>query len=47
MRLLVGELKLNYVPSNLIAIGICSLVNFVLGDRFVFGADAKPAAIST
>ena len=47
MRLLVGELKLNYVASNLVAIGVCSLVNFVLGDRFVFEADAKPAVIST
>ena len=36
MRLLVGELKLNYVVANLIAIVVCSLVNFLLGDRFVF-----------
>ena len=47
MRLLVGELKFNYVASNLIAIVVCSLVNFLLSDRFVFEADAKPAAIST
>jgi putative flippase GtrA len=46
MRLLVGELKFNYVASNLIAIVLCSLVNFVLGDRFVFDAEAKPATIS-
>jgi putative flippase GtrA len=46
MRLLVGELKSNYVASNLIAIVLCSLVNFVLGDRFVFDAEAKPATIS-
>jgi len=44
MRLLVGELRLNYVASNLIAIVLCSLVNFMLGDRFVFDAEAGPAA---
>jgi len=47
MRLLVGEMKFNYVASNLLAIILCSLVNFLLGDRFVFQADAKPAAISS
>jgi putative flippase GtrA len=47
MRLLVGEVKLNYVASNVIAIIICSLVNFLLSDRFVFEAEAKPASIST
>jgi len=36
MRLMVGELKLNYVAANLGAIAICSVVNFLLGDRFVF-----------
>jgi putative flippase GtrA len=38
MRLLVGALKLNYIVSNCIAIVVCSLVNFLLGDRFVFEA---------
>jgi putative flippase GtrA len=33
MRLLVGELRFNYFASNLVAIVICSLVNFVVGDR--------------
>jgi putative flippase GtrA len=47
MRLLVGELKFNYVVSNLIAIVVCSLVNFLLGDWFVFDAEARPATIST
>ena len=47
MRLLVGEVKLNYVAANLIAIVVCSLVNFLLGDRFVFDAETKPASIST
>jgi len=36
MRLLVGELRLNYVTSNLFAIVLCSLVNFMLSDHFVF-----------
>jgi putative flippase GtrA len=47
MRLLVGELKVNYVVANLVAIVVCSLVNFLLGDRFVFVAETNPAAPST
>ncbi len=47
MRLLAGGLKINYVASNLFAIVLCSLVNFLLSDRLVFDADAKPAAISS
>ncbi len=48
MRLLVGELKFNYVAANLIAIVLCSLVNFLLSDRFVFfDAEANSAAPST
>jgi putative flippase GtrA len=47
MRLLVGELKFNYVVSNLVAIVVCSLVNFLLGDRFVFEAEARPATTSS
>jgi putative flippase GtrA len=47
MRLLVGELRFNYVLSNLIAIVLCSLVNFLLGDRFVFEAEADPTSILT
>src|SRR6266849_4698761 len=46
MRLLVGECKCNYVASNLVAIVVCSLVNFLLSDRLVFDGEAKPAAIS-
>ena len=46
MRLLVGEMKLNSVASNLGAIVVCSLVNFLLSDRLVFDGEAKPAAIS-
>ncbi|HLM81882.1 MAG TPA: GtrA family protein [Terriglobales bacterium] len=47
MRLLVDDAKFNYVASNVIAIVICSLVNFLLSDRFVFEAEAKSASIST
>jgi putative flippase GtrA len=36
MRLLVGELHLNYVLANLVAVAVCSLVNFLLSDRLVF-----------
>jgi putative flippase GtrA len=46
MRALVGELKFNYVASNLLAIVSCSLVNFLLGDRFVFDAEVKPDAVA-
>jgi putative flippase GtrA len=46
MRLLVGELKFNYVAANLVAIALCSLVNFVLGDRFVFGQVSKEVSNS-
>jgi putative flippase GtrA len=47
VRLLVGELKINYVASNLMAIVLCSVVNFLLGDRFVFDPEENPAATST
>jgi len=38
MRMLVGELHLNYLIANLIAVAVCSLANFLLSDRFVFNA---------
>ena len=47
MRLLVGEMKVSYVAANLIAIVLCSLVNFLLSDRFVFEAGEKAATTST
>jgi putative flippase GtrA len=46
MRQMVGECKLNYVAANVVAIIVCSLVNFLLGDRFVFGK-VDEAAISS
>lgn len=38
MRLLVGEAHLRPMPANLIAIAICSILNFVVSDRWVFRA---------
>ena len=38
MRWLKGEMGIPVLVANIIAILLCSLVNFVLGDRFVFGA---------
>jgi putative flippase GtrA len=46
MRLLVGAAKWNYVVSDVLAIAVCSLANFLLGDRFVFDAGETAAAIS-
>jgi putative flippase GtrA len=37
MRLLVGAWGFNYVVANVIAVVVCSLLNFILGDWFVFG----------
>ena len=36
MRALVGQFHMNYVVANLIAVATCSIVNFLLSDRFVF-----------
>jgi putative flippase GtrA len=36
MRVLVGEQKFNYLASNILAIVSCSIINFLVGDRFVF-----------
>jgi len=46
MRLLVGKLKVNYIVSNCVAIVVCSLLNFLLGDGFVFDVEKSRAAIS-
>jgi len=37
MRALVGGLRMNYLIANLATIAICSVVNFVVSDRVVFG----------
>ncbi len=46
MRLLVGEFRFNYFAANLLAIVLCSLVNFLLGDRLVFEATMKQSPVS-
>jgi putative flippase GtrA len=42
MRFFVGALGLNYFLANLLTIGTCSIVNFVVSDRIVFrGTNAQ------
>ena len=36
MKLLVDVMRLNYLAANLITIAACSLLSFVVSDRFVF-----------
>lgn len=36
MKLLAGVFALNYFVANIIAIATCSLLNFAVGDQFVF-----------
>lgn len=36
MKVLVGEAHLNYFIANILTIATCSIVNFVVSDRFVF-----------
>jgi putative flippase GtrA len=36
MRILVSSAGMNYFVGNMVAIAACSIVNFVVGDRFVF-----------
>lgn len=40
MKVLVELLGLPYLPANAIAIGVCSIANFLISDRFVFRAAA-------
>lgn len=44
MRLLVGEMKVNYMVSNLFAIIVCSVINFLISDRLVFRRKGLPLA---
>jgi putative flippase GtrA len=37
MNFLVGHLHIPLLISNLLSVTACSLVNFMLGDRFIFG----------
>ena len=36
MRVLVGEAGLNYFVANIVTIATCSILNFLVSDRFVF-----------
>ena len=36
MRLLVGQVHLNYFLANILTITTCSILNFLVSDRFVF-----------
>jgi putative flippase GtrA len=44
MWVLVEGLKVHYIVANCFAIAACSLVNFWLGDRFVFESEAIPTS---
>jgi putative flippase GtrA len=41
MRFFVGMLGWDPVPSNVISVALCSLINFVAADRFVFPSRAE------
>jgi putative flippase GtrA len=43
MWALVGLIGLNPYFSNLISIALCSLINFLISDRFVFKNQSQPA----
>jgi putative flippase GtrA len=36
MRALVGAVHVNYFVANMVTIATCSIVNFLVSDRFVF-----------
>jgi putative flippase GtrA len=42
MKLLVDELHFAYLPANGMAIAVCSMVNFLVSDRFVFEDGVRP-----
>jgi putative flippase GtrA len=39
MKLLVGAFGSNYFVANVVSIAACSLLNFAVGDRFVFASE--------
>ena len=44
MWLFAGLVGLSYLLANLITVATCSVINFLVSDRFVFrGTDARPA----
>ena len=46
MRILVGSLSMNYAVANLVTISICSILNFLAGDRFVFRKNLRRSGAS-
>jgi putative flippase GtrA len=36
MWVFVDQFRLHYIPANILAVLICSIVNFILSDRLVF-----------
>jgi putative flippase GtrA len=41
MWLLVSQFHLHYLLSNLLAVSICSLINFLVSDRLVFNSSRR------
>ena len=46
LPLFVGHLLLHYLAANLLTIGATGLLNFLLGDRVVFGPSLSPGGPS-
>jgi putative flippase GtrA len=42
MRSLVGVAHMNYLAANLLAVAVCSVLNFLVSDSFVFREQTKP-----
>jgi putative flippase GtrA len=45
MHWLVGNLRIPPLAANFLAILVCSVVNYFLGDRFVFRGTASPTVM--
>jgi putative flippase GtrA len=45
MRLLVGEAGVTAFAANLVSIAVCSLLNFVVSDQWVFSASQRSAGL--
>ena len=45
MRLFVGSWSMNYAVANLVTISICSFLNFLAGDRFVFRGTSSESEV--
>jgi dolichol-phosphate mannosyltransferase len=45
MRFLVSILLMHYLEANLIAVAVCSILNYFAGDRFVFSSGISGAEL--